>query len=66
MFFAVIDKRTDHAVGRQALMRIDSGNGVIEVGNILWWSPPVRTRGATEALFLFADYVFGLGYRRFE
>jgi RimJ/RimL family protein N-acetyltransferase len=66
MFFAVVDKRTGRAVGRQALMRIDPGNGVIEVGNILWGHPLARTRGATEALFLFADYAFRLGYRRFE
>ena len=31
------------------------------------WGPAItRTRIATEALFLFADYAFGLGYRRFE
>jgi RimJ/RimL family protein N-acetyltransferase len=40
---------------------------VIEVGHVLWGPAIARTRVATEALFLFARYVFDeLGYRRFE
>ena len=66
LFFAVIDKTTGRAEGRQALMRIDAGNGVIEIGSIMWGPAIARTRAATEALFLFGDYIFGLGYRRFE
>lgn len=66
LFFAVIDKATGMAEGRQALMRVDTVHGVIEIGNIMWGPAITRTRIATEALFLFADYVFGLGYRRFE
>lgn len=66
LFFAVIDKATGRAEGRQALMRLDTVHGVIEVGNIMWGPVITRTRIATEALFLFADYAFGLGYRRFE
>lgn len=66
LFFAVIDKATGRAEGRQALMRIDRAHGVIEVGSIMWGPALQRTRMATEALFLFADYVFALGYRRFE
>lgn len=66
LFFAVIDSATGRTEGRQALMRIDAANGVIEIGNILWGPGLSRTRKATEALFLFADYAFGLGYRRFE
>ncbi|TVQ28872.1 MAG: N-acetyltransferase [Geminicoccaceae bacterium] len=66
LFFAVVDKATGRAEGRQALMRIDTAHGVIEVGNIMWGPALQRTRMATEALYLFADYVFGLGYRRFE
>ena len=66
MFFAVIDKKTGRAEGRQALMRVDTANGVAEIGNILWGPALQRTRMATEALSLFADHVFGLGYRRFE
>ncbi|TPJ78782.1 GNAT family N-acetyltransferase [Mesorhizobium sp. B2-5-13] len=67
MFFAVIDQRTGRAEGRQALMRIDPVHGVIEIGNILWGPAIARSTVCTEALFLFAQYVFDeLGYRRFE
>lgn len=67
LFFAVIDKLTDRAEGRQALMRIDTTHGVIEIGSILWGPAIARTRVATESLLLFAAYVFDrLGYRRLE
>ncbi|WP_366655507.1 GNAT family protein [Fodinicurvata sp. EGI_FJ10296] len=66
LVFAVIDKNTGRAEGRQSFMRIDTANGVIEIGGIMWGPAIARTRVATEALFLFADYAFGLGYRRFE
>lgn len=67
MFFAVIDRATGRAEGRQALMRIDTVHGVIEIGNILWGPAIARSRIATEALYLFAAHVFDdLGYRRFE
>lgn len=67
LFFAVIDKRTGRAEGRQSLMRIDAKHGVIEIGAILWGPAIARTRVATEAFALFAAYVFEtLGYRRFE
>jgi RimJ/RimL family protein N-acetyltransferase len=67
LFFAVIDKATGRAEGRQALMRIDPAHGVIEIGHILWGPAIARTRVATEAFYLSAAYVFDLlGYRRFE
>ena len=67
LFFAVVDKETGRAEGRQALMRIDAVHGVIEIGHILWGPAIARTRMATEALYLFASYAFDtLGYRRFE
>lgn len=67
LFFAVIDKATGRAEGRQALMRIDTRHGVIEIGNILWGPAIARSRVATEAFALFGAYVFDtLGYRRFE
>lgn len=66
LFFAVIDKATDRAEGRQALMRVDTVHGAVEIGNIMWGPAITRTRIATEAVFLFADHVFSLGYRRFE
>ena len=66
LFFAVIDKVTGRAEGRQALMRTSTAHGVTEIGSILWGPAIARTRVATEALFLMADYVFALGYRRLE
>ena len=67
MFWAVIDRQTGRAEGRQALMRMDTVHGVIEIGNILWGPAIARSRAATEALYLFADHAFEtLGYRRFE
>lgn len=67
LFFAVIDRVTGRAEGRQALMRINSAHGVIEIGHVLWGPAIARTRVATEALYLAASYAFDeLGYRRFE
>ncbi len=66
-FFAVIDRASGRAAGRQALMRITPEHGVIEIGNILWGPAIARSRVATEALYLAARHVFeALGYRRFE
>jgi len=67
LFYAIVDRRTRLAVGRAALMRIDPQNRVIEVGNIMYTLALQRTRGATEAMYLLARYVFeDLGYRRYE
>ena len=67
LFFAVIDLASERCEGRQSLMRITPEHGVIEVGNILWGTAIARTRVATEALYLFARYIFNdLGFRRFE
>jgi RimJ/RimL family protein N-acetyltransferase len=67
LMFAVIDRTTGRAVGRQALMRITPEHGVIEVGSIYWGPAMARTRVATEALYLHAAHIFdALGYRRFE
>jgi RimJ/RimL family protein N-acetyltransferase len=67
LFFAVIDKASGKVAGRQTLMRIDPAFGVIEIGNIYWGPLVSRKPAATEALYLFAKYVFDdLGYRRYE
>lgn len=67
IFFAAVDQVSGRAVGVATLMRIDTGNGVAEVGHI-WFGPGLRrSTAATEVIFLFANYVFTeLGYRRFE
>jgi RimJ/RimL family protein N-acetyltransferase len=67
VYFAIVDKGSNLALGHAALMRIEPRDGVIEVGNILYTKALQKTRGATEAMYLLARYVFEeLGYRRYE
>ncbi|MBJ6987166.1 GNAT family protein [Devosia sp. MC521] len=67
IYYAVIDKSTGKAVGRQGWMRTRPEHGSVEIGGIYWGLPMARSRLSTEALFLFAQHAFDdLGYRRFE
>jgi len=66
LFFAFLNAATDAAIGYGALMRIDARMGCVEVGNIRLSPLMQRTPMSTEAIHLLADYVFRLGYRRFE
>lgn len=67
LFFAVRDKASAQIEGRLAFLRVDSANGVIETGHILFGPRLARTPGATEAVYLQAHHAFDeLGYRRFE
>jgi len=66
LYFAVLDNRDGAAIGYQSLMRIDPPNRVIEIGGILYTPRLQATYGATEAQYLFARYIFDLGYRRYE
>ena len=55
------------AVGTAALMRIDPGNGVIEIGHVHFAPALQRTPAATEALYALMRRAFEeLGYRRLE
>lgn len=65
--YAVIDAALGKAVGAFSLMRVDPGNGAIEVGNVVF-SPLLKQKPAsTEAQFLLMKYVFDeLHYRRYE
>jgi len=64
---AVIDLETGKAVGTLALMRIDTANGVIEVGHVAYSPLLKRTRAGTEAQYLLLKRAFDeLGYRRYE
>lgn len=66
-YFAIIDHATGTALGTFCLMRIDSANRVIEVGAVIYGEALKRSRIATEAQFLLAQYVFEtLRYRRYE
>ncbi|MBV8042008.1 GNAT family protein [Pluralibacter sp.] len=67
MHFAVIDRQSGLPVGTLALMRIDSKNGVIEVGHVHFSPRLSRTPMSTEAQWLLMRYAFEtLGYRRYE
>lgn len=67
VFFAVVDRASERAVGYASLMRIEPAHRVVEVGNILYTPALQRTAGGTEAMYLLARYVFDdLAYRRYE
>jgi RimJ/RimL family protein N-acetyltransferase len=66
LFFAVIDRARGKPGGVASLMRIAPDMGSIEVGHICYAPALQRTPAASEAIFLFADWVFREGYRRFE
>ena len=66
LFHAIIDLRLQKAVGVAACMRIDSANGVIEIGNLIFSPLMQRKPVATEAMFLMMRHAFALGYRRYE
>jgi RimJ/RimL family protein N-acetyltransferase len=67
MFYSVLDAPTGHPLGYASLMRIDTSNACIEVGNIMYSPLLQRTPAATEAQYLLARYVFeDLGNRRYE
>ena len=65
--YAIVDKESGKALGTFALMRINRGSRVIEVGSVTYSPQLKRTRLATEAQYLLARYVFEeLEYRRYE
>jgi RimJ/RimL family protein N-acetyltransferase len=67
LHYTIIDLATNEPVGMFALMRIDRGNGVIEIGHVVYSPLIKRTTAATEAIFLLLRHVFDdLGYRRCE
>lgn len=66
LFHAIIDGEKRRAAGVASFMRIDTRNGVIEVGNINYSPLLQRSRAGTEAMYLMMQRAFGLGYRRYE
>ncbi|MEC9434281.1 MAG: GNAT family protein [Pseudomonadota bacterium] len=66
LYFAIRSAATGRAEGFCSLLRITPAAGSIEVG-FIWYGPRLaRSPAATEAQFLLAEFVFGLGYRRHE
>lgn len=67
LFHAVIDNKTQKAIGIATYLRIEPAVGVIEVGHIHFSPVLQKTPLATEAMFLMMSRVFDeLGYRRYE
>jgi RimJ/RimL family protein N-acetyltransferase len=67
LYFAVVDKASDKAAGRQTFLRIEPAHGCIEIGHIHWGPAIARKPAATEAHYLFMRHAFDdLGYRRWE
>lgn len=67
LFHAIIDAKSEKAIGFASYLRIDPPVGVIEVGFIAYSPLLQRSRVATEAMFLMMARVFDeLGYRRYE
>lgn len=66
LFFAVVDRILERALGVAAFMRIDAHAGSMEVGHIAYAPPLQRTRAATEAMFLMMQRAFSAGFRRYE
>ncbi len=66
LFHAIV-RQDGRAAGLAAYLRIERGNGVIEVGHILFTRPLQRQPAGTEAMFLMMRRAFDeLGYRRYE
>jgi RimJ/RimL family protein N-acetyltransferase len=66
LFYTIIDSATGRAVGLASYLRIDSANGVIEVGHLAYSPALQRCTASTEAMFLMMQHAFELGYRRYE
>lgn len=65
-FYSLTDRSAGVPAGVAALMRSFPEHGTVEVGHICLSPALQRTRAASEMVFLFADWVFSAGYRRFE
>ncbi|QBB69156.1 N-acetyltransferase [Pseudolysobacter antarcticus] len=66
LHFAITDA-DGRAIGTASYLRIDPGNGSIEVGHLNFSAQLQRTPAATEAMFLLMQYAFDkLAYRRYE
>jgi len=67
LFHTILDAQTGHPLGIASYLRIDPGNGVIEVGHLHFGPSLQRKPAATEAMALMMARAFDeLGYRRYE
>ena len=66
LFYAIIERASNAALGVASYLRILPESGSIEVGHLNFSPPLQRTPAATEAMFLLFTHAFELGYRRCE
>ena len=66
IFYAIIDKLSQKAMGVASYLRINPSAGSIEVGHICLSPALQKTKAATEAMFLMMQWAFDAGYRRYE
>ncbi|MFD2204310.1 GNAT family N-acetyltransferase [Kiloniella antarctica] len=67
LFYAILDKATNKALGVASYLRVSPTAGSIEVGHINFSPALQQTIIATEAMYLMMRRVFTeLGYRRYE
>lgn len=66
LFLAIVDSRKQRAVGVSAYLRMDPGNGVLEIGHLAFSPLLQRQATATEAVYLMVRHAFELGFRRCE
>lgn len=64
--YAVIDTRTDQAVGVVCYMAIDRQMGTVEIGHVTWSRKMRHSPMGTEAIWLLLKNGFAHGYRRLE
>jgi L-amino acid N-acyltransferase YncA len=65
LFFAIVDRSTNKAIGVASYVNIDPHNGCIEVGHLHYAPALQRTPLATEAMYLMMQWAFESGYRRY-
>lgn len=65
-FYSIFPKSVNRPLGVISLMRMSPKDGTIEVGHIHYSNNLKGTTAATEAIFLLANKVFELGFRRLE
>lgn len=67
LFFTIIDKTNNRAIGTASFLRMQPETGVVEVGFIAFSPALQQTVMATEAMYLMMKRAFSeLGYRRYE
>lgn len=66
VYYAIIDPKSNSALGALCLMDCDLKNKTTEVGGIFFSPQLQKTTIATESIFLLMNYAFEIGYRRLQ